>query len=195
MRISEFDLAEALSADWTRIPSLVAGWKKRESGKGFNPYGQLPKNVLSGDLNRSQRTQILSKILGYKPRMLPERNHALTKNTWELFDSMGGALSGRESYSFELTGLEVKISAGYLYQLPDMEYVIVNWARKKAPSEKLVRAVLEVLHMTRPAEWSTNRVPALLIADAQDLRVAGPVAPANIRRFDERVNRINSIAG
>ena len=194
MKISEFDLAEALTSDWTKISNLVSAWKKREPGKGFNPYGQLTRNVLTGHLNRTQRSQILSKISGYKTRMLPDRNETLVKNTWELFDSMGGEVSGRESYTVGWPGLEIKISAGYLYRLPGLEYVIVNWARKKAPSERLVRSVLEVLELTRPAEWSSNRVPALLIADDQDLRVAGPVAPANAQRFESKIERIRLMA-
>lgn len=195
MKISEIDLAEALIVERSRIKELVDEWKEKAKRKGFSPYGQLARNVLIGDLNHSQRPQILEKIFGYKTRMLPERNHSLTRSTWEFFDSLGGTVSGRESYSDFWGELEIKISAGYIYRLPGLEYMIVNWARKKAPSEKLIRSILEVLHMTRPEGWPSNRVPALLIADQQDLRIAGPIAPANTVKFSRRVQYISSMAG
>jgi len=188
VRISEIDLAEALISDHSKIKTLVNKWEKRNNQKGFNPYGQVIRYVLKGDLNRDQRPQILSRVSSYKERMQPERNRLLIERTWDLFDSTGGEVIGAEPYSVTWPNLKIKISAGYLY------HSVINWFRKKAPTERLIRSVLEVLQLTKPAGWPSTRVPALLIVEAQDMRIAGPVAPAHKKQFQQMVELIGSIA-
>lgn len=194
VRITEFDLATALSTEHSAMKDLVDSWKERDNGGGFNPYAQVPRNVLSGHLNPSERDRILTRVSGYKPRMLPARNIELTKLTWELFDSMGGDVTGIPSYTVAWPGLEVRISGGYVYRLPGREYLVINWFKKKSPSERLVRSVLDILELTRPIGWPAYRVPGLLVVDEQDLRIAGPVAPLKTREFRSKVDLIKNLA-
>ncbi len=195
MRINEFDLASALIADQGALPSLIRSWERRARGGRFSPYSHLIRNVLTGCTNPDERQDVLTRVRGYNHRALPERNAALVSGTWELFDSMGGDVSGSGSYSspWPWPGLEIRISAGYLYRLPGLEYVITNWVKSKAPSERLIRAAQEVLALTKPTSWPSYRVPAVLIVDDQDLRVAGPVAPRQARNFQERLQMIQGL--
>lgn len=187
--ITEFEFAAAIIADSSDFKRIVDNWGKRDGG-GFSPYSQTVRNVLSGCVDPSSRGNILEKIQRYKAGARPERNAMLTSKSWEFFDLMGAEVTGAAPYSVSFTNIEVKIRGGYICRQGELEYYVVNWFNQRVPSERIVRSILDVLQSLRPTSWPATRVSALLMAESQDLRLAGPLPPARQAEIDARMETL-----